>query len=231
MGISICEHSWCLFLNSSIFITISLIWNKIIQVWGVTKSVMMTIAWSRYWENSLEIKGQVGCCHSHITNMNFQKPHGKEIGFVIAGATQIGKHSHHSESYLTNSQREFWIAAINEHLIINFSWKKKRKNFKYIFEKMTICLRTMWAGWFCWIKYKVWIIVVQLLSGSLLGFKASWTTDNLGGIQVWFYNIWFNRLNWITLTSNYVFHQTSGSFIDVYIFLQVKEKERVISQY
>lgn len=51
--------------------------------------------------------GNQWCCHSHITNMNFQKPHGKEIGFGITGATQIAKHSHHGESYLTNRQTEF----------------------------------------------------------------------------------------------------------------------------
>lgn len=47
------------FLNSSIFIfiIIFLIWNKIIQVWGVTKSAMMKFSWSRYWGNILEING------------------------------------------------------------------------------------------------------------------------------------------------------------------------------
>lgn len=61
----------------------------------------------------------------------------------------------------------------------------------------------------------------------LLRFGTTGATDTLGRCEMGLYDVRLNGLHQVTLVCKYMFHQASGGFIDVYIFLRSKNKNKI----
>lgn len=162
---SISPWVFLLSLNSYIFIVviIFLIWNKIIQVWGVTKQCnddgCLLRALRRWAGGPTDKKGiaavtsQIRAFRNHIAKIEVLislvvLPNRENTAITVSLIWSVAKDSVNS-CYQWTAHNKFQLL-------------KNMENFKYIFQKMANCLWTGWAGWVHWGKYTLWT-VVQLL--------------------------------------------------------------------